>query len=1245
MKSTLYSFQKNTGLSTLNKQLKDTVSIGDALKKTINFSAIALGTRQLLSTLKSMTDESINFIETVNLFNVSMGKEVEGLNQYYEQAIDFQEELEEKLGVNIEQSMRYQALFNSMTKSMGIGAEYAYLLSENMTKLGYDLASLYNIDPEDAMTKLRAGLAGQTEPLRELGLDITEQSLKPVAESLEITESIRNMSQAEKAILRYIAVLKQAQIAQGDFARTMESPANQLRIFNAQITAFKRNMGNLWQGLLGNILPYINAIMMVINELLKMLAELFGFEIQEQDVNIGASVGAGDLADDLDDANDKAKKLRNQLLGFDEINNITTDNDSGSTSSGGASVGGIDQRLLEALEGYDNLMSSVSNKATEIRDKMLEWLGFERDDEGGWKLKEGLTNFEKILDVVKLIAVALGTWKVSSIITNLLKNLGKLDSKQAFKLSFGITLLITGITAQYSGTEHLLEGDVDIFALLETFLGTSAGAFGIATLLKEFNKGKHAQSLSLGQRLKIGFGVMIGIQGIQVSASGIKEKDLTQQITGALETGVGAGLMTSSKGLQYSLKIGLLVTLATIDIEMAVNIVTWWNEYFDKYRQELYNNKQELNLAEMIHIGLTGVGEGFSEAITNFTSTLTEAWGTTTISREALNSFQDTIDETIKSYKNFKNSIDDTIESSYSEIAVSEELSKQLYDLVDSNGKVKKGYESRVDFIINELNDSFNMELSRDGEIIKKNGEIIDSNVKLQDSIEDTIEKRKKEIEQQVYQDLYKQALEQEINLRMELNKAYDEQARAQEEVNRLQKEGADPITWLTAQSNLEKTTNAVNELRDAYFDAQETTIECDQALSQSMIETTGIVNAEMINQGTVTSETLQAMVQSNTENWSKSYETLNQETQLAMLTQSTTLETWSPVLQEKWKEMADTSSENFLSAISKVNPETQTQILSTITTTENLTPQMITAWTNLSQSSYDEFLKALEKIEPETQEEIIKSITTTQGLTEQTAQAWATLARSSEERYNSALSSLDDDTRTQVQSAVDEINNKRNSAGQAGRELGTTASNNFENGIGDNKTTAGNWIQGFINGIKNSRGNLFSTIWNLGKTIISQFNSSLGEHSPSVLTKKSAEFFIAGFENQIDRDMPNSISQIREYATGLTDEFKNNLEIEKIANEIRVNEKDFSINTNDFIDYGQVNGAITTQSNISIDDNMIDRIGQACYDAFVNAMQTQGIKADIEIKPDKDGIFKAVQASAEEFIMQTGEEPFPSPA
>ena len=598
--------------NSLKNSGKQSISFGEALKKTIKFGAIYIGVKELLSTMKDMTTESINFTETANLFSVSFGKDIDGLNQYYEKALSFQEDLEEKLGVNIEESMRYQALFNSMTKSMGLGADYAYRLSENMTKLGYDLASLYNIDTESAMTKLRAGLAGQTEPLRELGLDITEQSLKPVAESLGVTKSIRNMSQAEKTVLRYITVLRQAQLAQGDFAKTMDSPANQLKIFNAQVTAFKRNMGNLWQGILGGILPYVNATMMVINELLKMLAKLFGFEISSQSASISTSIGADDLANDLGDASKKAKELKAQLLGFDEINNISLDNDSGS-SSGEVTGVGIDQRLLDAMNEYDNLMDKVSNKATDIRDKMLAWLGFERDDDGTWKLKEGLTNFEKILEVAKLVGIAIASWKVSSAITNLLKNLGILEEKQSFKLAFGLTLGLSGIWAQYKGTEHLLDGDVDLFTILETLLGTAGGTFGIVNLINSTKKG---ETIPLSKKIMIGAGIMLAFQSIQAMVDGIKDNDVKNQSIAALESGLSAGLLFAQKnGLKVGLKAGLLISLATIDIELLVDIGKWWNEYFDDWKEKLYDNKVELNLGEMIHVGLTSIGQGVNDNI------------------------------------------------------------------------------------------------------------------------------------------------------------------------------------------------------------------------------------------------------------------------------------------------------------------------------------------------------------------------------------------------------------------------------------------------------------------------------------------------------------------------------------------------------------------------------------------------------------------------------------------------------
>lgn len=459
----------NKKLNEADKKVKNvskSSNFGSNLKTALGIGTVALGIRKTVGFLKDATNGSVDYAETVNLFNVAMGKTTDqygNLDQkaskYYTKAIAFQEKLSDKLGINIEESMNYQALFNAMSKSMGITSDKAYLLSENFTKLGYDLASLYNINTDNAMQKLRAGLSGQTKPLRDLGLDITQQSLEPLLDELGIERSVKQLSQAEKMVARYIVILRQAKIAQGDFAKTsgedengkIMSLANQLKIFNAQVTAFKRNMGNLWQGLLGGILPYVNAIMMVINELLKMVAKLFGFNIETQ--NISASVGVDDLADDLGTATGKAKELKKQLMGFDEINNITLPD---KTSSGsGASVGGIDQRLLDAMKEYDNLMDRVKSKANEIKDKMMAWLGFERDDEGTWKLKEGYTNLEKILDIAKAIGTAILGWNIAKFALKLVDIIKDVEKLKNFKVELGVALLFTGFTFELKALNEL----------------------------------------------------------------------------------------------------------------------------------------------------------------------------------------------------------------------------------------------------------------------------------------------------------------------------------------------------------------------------------------------------------------------------------------------------------------------------------------------------------------------------------------------------------------------------------------------------------------------------------------------------------------------------------------------------------------------------------------------------------------------------------------------------------------------
>lgn len=277
----------------------------------------------------------------------------------------------------------------------------------------------------------------QTKPLRSYGIDVTMSSLQPIAESLGITESVKNMSQAEKEILRYIATLKQAKIAMGDLANTVESPSNQLKIFRQQLVETKVALSSLFIGTFSKILPYANAILMVIKEVSKAIADMFGIELKDYNSGIASQEGIYDgIADSADDASSSVKELKRQTLGFDEIHNINENKDSGGNSGG--TSGGIDQRLLDAIKGYDNGMDKVRMKATEIRDKIMEWLGFTKEinpltGEVSFKyggIKETLSNmwnsFKGLSTEGKLIVGIIGAiagYKIYSSVVKIAKKL------------------------------------------------------------------------------------------------------------------------------------------------------------------------------------------------------------------------------------------------------------------------------------------------------------------------------------------------------------------------------------------------------------------------------------------------------------------------------------------------------------------------------------------------------------------------------------------------------------------------------------------------------------------------------------------------------------------------------------------------------------------------------------------------------------------------------------------------------
>lgn len=1046
-------------------------NFGKSIKTALGIGTIALGIRKTVGFLKDATNESVDYAETVNLFNVAMGKQTdqyrkldEEASKYYTKAIAFQEKLSEKLGINIEESMNYQALFNSMSKSMGIAEEYAYLLSENFTKLGYDLSSLFNINTDNAMQKLRAGLSGQTKPLRDLGLDITQQSLEPLLDELGIERSVKQLSQAEKMVARYIVVLRQASLAHGDFAKTMDSPANQLRIFNAQLTAFKRNMGSLWQGLLGNILPYVNAIMMVINELLKMIAKLFGYEVWEQDVSISANVGADDLADDLGIVTGKAKELKKQLMGFDEIHNITLpDNSSG--GSGGASVGGIDQRLLDAMKEYDNLMDKVKSKANDIRDKMMDWLGFERDDNGTWKLKDGYTNIEKIRDIAIIVGGLLAGWKI----TNLITGLGDALKDAKTLKGLGIISIIISLISSADTINKLADGELNE----ETIIKTIGESLGLAVGLT-----------AAGFSAPVTIGLSITLALVKVGAYvdsklGIDEKAWKP--------------LYDALGLEYTNKFSLANYKIRISVGLDLIQILW--------------NKLKGSISDIASI----IKENVLTTLSNAIRGLAEVFGTIPV-------------------------LGDKVKATL--IGISDEIK----NTADEEKKTRE-----------------ELQLKRDEEL---------------------------------------QNFIQSENLKNSI-----------------------------ASENTEKISESLNKLSEMYVKTGEDT---EQTLAEQVIGQVDFAN-----------KVKEIYEQSGKEINDETRKKLDERTKMLadkLLEQTNKVKILTPNQIDAWRKLAEGSESIYNEKISEVEEDTRLALETILGKVDTNAPDYINKWTKMASESSEKYNQMLSMLPDDTRGKILASTIAVTGMTESTKTAYENLSEEGKNAFNSAMSDMDTDAKNKVQDAIDEINGKIWEAGRAGDNVGSSANRNFNSGLGDTTSSGTNFLQGFANVISLGNPlNIFGKIGTLTSNIVSKWNKGLGNASPSKKTRKSANYFMEGFTKQITKLMPNSLQQIKELATGMTDEFENNLGISTIANGISINPNDFKIDTNQFIDYGQISGAIATQSNVNVSSDIEGRIENAIYRGLSNAT----IPVEIEATTDEGVIFKKVQVKAREFTMQTGEPAF----
>lgn len=380
------------------------------------FYAAAYPVMRLFDKAWGSTKSAIDYVETYNYYSVTMAKMFSNLGEmsaeeFQSSYVNTLKSISEKmtgftvgangelfetygknLGADPERLMNYQARIGAVTNAVGLLGKTSANTQKALSMLSQDLSSLTNTDLDTVMTNLQSGLIGQSRALYKYGIDITQATLKTFALENGITKSVSAMSQSEKMQLRVLAILRQSKVAWGDMAYTVNSVANQYRIFGQNVSNLSRTLGNLFIPIISKVLPYTNALLISLRQLFSLLGfKLYGKNWLTDTLDGISSVSFGDdIADDIEEIGDsansaagKAKKLKQALMGIDELNIINTDTSGG--SAGGVSGGGnvdLSDVIESALGDYEKMwneaFASADNKAAQLANRITSY--FKRGD-------------------------------------------------------------------------------------------------------------------------------------------------------------------------------------------------------------------------------------------------------------------------------------------------------------------------------------------------------------------------------------------------------------------------------------------------------------------------------------------------------------------------------------------------------------------------------------------------------------------------------------------------------------------------------------------------------------------------------------------------------------------------------------------------------------------------------------------------------------------------------------------------
>lgn len=530
--------QANRVTAANEKQRKSYLSLSNQMNGFMRNMAKLVSLKAIAEYLGNAVAKFNDFYEATDLFHNAMGN-LSG------EADTLISKMQGLLGVDPTKAMTYMATIQILGTSFGLASDKAYVLSKNLTQLAYDEGSYWNKDVAETFTAMSSAISGEIEPIRRLGVDLSQARLQQELLALGFNKQVSSLSQADKAVLRYIAIMKQTANVQGNLAQTIQSPANQIKILKAQLDMLAKSVGSLLYPALKSILPPLIAAVQLIREFVEWVAKLMGVKVVFTDFTKSAdSVGGiGDAMDDTADSTKKAAKaLKDYTMGFDELNIIDPTQGS-SGSGGGASAGNILGDVDPS--GYDMFKQYNEEFAKQI-------------DAIKQKIKD-------MLPVIGAISAALALWKITNFLTDIATAISKMTDLQ--KLAFSIATVVVEASLVFS----FAKGYASSGNPLELLGEVVSAAFGSFVLWRTMG----ADGVTLG----MGIAFVASLAGLTY-ALGTGEANLgdaSTWIQAALTTAFGSitgiTLLTNlgaAAGTAATLSIGLagLITFAGITFSL-----------------------------------------------------------------------------------------------------------------------------------------------------------------------------------------------------------------------------------------------------------------------------------------------------------------------------------------------------------------------------------------------------------------------------------------------------------------------------------------------------------------------------------------------------------------------------------------------------------------------------------------------------------------------------------------------------